>query len=207
MRFDDHDLATLLRLMRWRRDVRRFRPDPVPEAALRQLAEAMAFAPSVGNSRPWRVIRVDDPATRAAMRMHFEACNAAAAEGYQGERRDAYRALTLAGIDTAPVQLAVFTDMDPAEGHGLGRRTMPETLAQSTAMAVHALALAARALNLGVGMVSILDPGHVHRLMEAPAGWRFWGWLCIGYPVEFDDRPQLDRLRWQENLDPPWRRR
>ncbi len=207
MRFDDHDLATLLRLMRWRRDVRCFRPDPVPEAALGQLAEAMAFAPSVGNSRPWRVMRVDDPALRGAMRAHFEACNAAAAAGYAGARRDAYRALTLAGIDTAPVQLAVFTELDPAEGHGLGRQTIPETLAQSTAMAVFALCLAARALNLGVGVVSILDPAQVHRLLEAPAAWRFWGWLCIGYPVEVDDRPQLDRLRWQANLDPPWTQR
>jgi 5,6-dimethylbenzimidazole synthase len=207
MRFEDQDLTALLRLMRWRRDVRRFRPDPVPDTALRRLAEAMAFAPSVGNSRPWRVIRVDDAALRRAVREHFEACNAAAAEAYAGPRRDAYRALTLAGIDTAPVQLAVFTDLDPPEGHGLGRRSMPETLGHSTAMAVLALSLAARALNLGVGMVSILDPDHLHRLLEAPPAWRFWGWLCIGQPVEADDRPQLERLGWQENLDPPWARR
>jgi 5,6-dimethylbenzimidazole synthase len=207
MRFDEHDMSTLLRLMRWRRDVRRFRPEPVSETALLRLAEAMAFAPSVGNSRPWRVIRVDDPALRRVVGAHFDACNAAAAEVYGAARREAYRALPLAGIDTAPVQLAVFTDLDPPEGHGLGRRTMPETLVHSTAMAVYALALAARALNLGVGMVSILDPDHLHRLMDAPRGWRFWGWLCIGHPVEVDDRPQLERLRWQENLDPPWERR
>ena len=64
------------------------------------------------------------------------------------------------------MQLAVFTLIDPAEGHGLGRRTQPETLRQSTAMAIHTLWLAARAENIGVGMVSILDPRAIERLLE-----------------------------------------
>ena len=64
MQFTTDESATLLRILRWRRDVRHFRPDPVDEAVLERLRATMDCAPSVGNARPWRVIRVDDPALR-----------------------------------------------------------------------------------------------------------------------------------------------
>ena len=61
------DFQTRLRdLMRWRRDVRRFRTDPVAEALLHECLASFALAPSVGLSEPWRVIRVESPAARRA---------------------------------------------------------------------------------------------------------------------------------------------
>jgi len=153
MKFGPDDARCLRRILDWRRDVRHFRTDPVPEEMLDRLRDAMASAPSVGNSRPWRVIRVENPDLRAAIRANFERTNGAAAGEYADDERAAYLNLKLAGLDAAPVQLAVFTDMSPAAGRGLGRPTMPETLLQSTAMAVHTLWLAARAENLGLGMV------------------------------------------------------
>ncbi|MFN3615857.1 MAG: 5,6-dimethylbenzimidazole synthase [Rubrimonas sp.] len=204
MKFSKADLDDLLMLMRWRRDVRHFRDDPVSDENLSVLAQAMALAPSVGNARPWRVVRVKDPSLRARARAIFEEANAAAARGYDGARRAAYMDLKLAGMDRAPVQLAVFTHADPAEGHGLGRRTMPQTLTQSTAMAVHGMWLAARAMNLGMGMVSILDPAAIERLLDAPPDWRFFAWLCIGHPAFDDDAPLLHRADWQRNAEPDW---
>src|SRR3546814_2267742 len=64
---------------------------------------------------------------------------------YSGCRAALYARLKLAGLDEAPEQLAVFAEGDPAQGHGLGRRSMPETLLYSTVCAVHTLWLAARA--------------------------------------------------------------
>lgn len=204
MRFSDEDLAALMRLLRWRRDVRHFLPDPVPEEALIHLQEAMSLAPSVGNARPWRVVRVQDPAMRQSARDIFRDCNARAATLYQGSRRAAYAQLKLEGMEIAPVQLAVFCLDDPDTGHGLGRQTMPETLRQSAAMAVFAIWLAARAQNLGLGMVSILDPARIEALLEMPADWRFTAWLCIGYPAYEDDTPLLHRVGWQENAESDW---
>ncbi len=83
--FDAADRDTLDRILRWRRDMRHFRTDPVPEALLDELRAAMELAPSVGNSRPWRVVRVESPALRAEIRADFLRCNAKAAAGYQGE--------------------------------------------------------------------------------------------------------------------------
>lgn len=204
MRFGPDHRAALADILRWRRDVRHFRPDPLPDGALDRLRAAMAHAPSVGNARPWRVIRVLDPTLRAAIRAEFLRCNTAAAAIYDGDRRDAYLALKLAGLDNAPEQLAVFTDTAPAAGHGLGRQTQPETLALSTAMAIHTLWLAARAENIGLGMLSILDPARVERLLNTPPHWRFAAFLCVGLPSFDDDTPLLHRKGWQENDEPEW---
>jgi len=207
MEFKQKDAAVLRRILEWRRDVRHFRTEPVDEAVLERLRAAMDCAPSVGNSRPWRVIRVEDTTLRAAVRENFRVCNAAAAEDFEAARRDDYLSLKLAGLDAAPVQLAVFTEIDPAAGHGLGRATMPETLRQSTAMAVHTLWLAARVENLGLGMVSILEPREIQKLLDVPPTWEFSAYLCIGYPESDDHTPLLHRAGWQQNVPTRWERR
>lgn len=204
MKFSAADAQGLRRILDWRRDVRHFRTDAVPEEMLDRLRDTMATAPSVGNSRPWRVIRAEDPDLRAAVRANFEGTNAAAAGTYVGDGREAYLRLKLAGLDAAPVQLAVFTDVSPEAGRRLGRATMPETLLQSTAMAVHTLWLAARAANLGLGMVSILDPRAMERLFAVPDTWRFTAYLCLGWPAFMDDTPLLHRADWQRNQPTDW---
>lgn len=202
--FGADDLAGLMRLLRWRRDVRHFLPDPIPAEAMAHLREAMALAPSVGNARPWRVVQVESPALRQRAREVFRDCNARAATLYQGRRRQQYDALKLEGMEIAPLQLAIFCLDDPQAGHGLGRQTMPDTLRQSAAMAIFALWLAARVQNLGLGMVSILDPGRIEDLLQMPPDWRFTAWLCIGRPAFDDDRPLLHRTGWQENAESDW---
>lgn len=207
MEFGPESAEMLKQILRWRRDVRHFRTDPVPESLLERLRHTMDFAPSVGNARPWRVIRVRDADLRRAVRDEFERCNTRAAAAYDDATAAEYRRLKLAGLEAAPVQLAVFTVTDPAEGRGLGRRTMPATLRQSTAMAIHALWLAARAENLGLGMVSILEPGRIERLFNVPDGWEFSAYLCLGWPEFSDDTPLLHRAGWQENRPTEWQER
>ncbi|WP_374546580.1 nitroreductase family protein, partial [Rhodoblastus sp.] len=66
--FDAHFREELAELMRWRRDVRRFRTDAVPEDLLDSLFDLAQIAPSVGNSQPWRLIRIESPEKRAEIR-------------------------------------------------------------------------------------------------------------------------------------------
>ncbi len=204
MQFTAEQSALLCEILRWRRDVRHFRPDPVPETVLDQLRRTMEFAPSVGNARPWRVIRVRDNTLRAAVRAEFLRCNSLAAAEYDKATQTDYARLKLAGLDEAPEHLAVFTLTDPPEGRRLGRRTMPETLRQSTAMAIHTLWLTARAHNLGLGMVSILDPRRVEAIFDLPEGWEFSAYLCLGTPAFTDDMPLLHRSGWQESRQTIW---
>lgn len=198
--FDAEFRQTLASLFAWRRDVRRFRTDPVDEALLRRCLDLACFSPSVGNSQPWRFVRVADPARRAAVIASFERCNAAAAEAYGAAQREAYVRLKLAGLREAPVHLAVFCDEATATGHGLGRATMPEMLRYSVVTAVQTFWLAARAHGLGVGWVSILEPGTVCETLEVPCAWSLVAYLCVGFPEEEHEDPELVRHGWQQRL-------
>jgi len=199
--FDDAFRDQFEALLRWRRDVRRFREDPVNGALVDRLIALAGLAPSVGNSQPWRFVKVDDPLRRQAVRASFEACNRDALADYHGERARLYASLKLAGLDCAPVHLAVYADTATALGDGLGRRTMPEMLRYSVVAAVHALWLAARAHGLGVGWVSILDAATVDAALDVPEAWRLIAYLCVGYPEAEHLDAELERHRWQERID------
>jgi 5,6-dimethylbenzimidazole synthase len=199
--FDAAFRAHLADLFRWRRDVRHFCATQVPPALLDELLAMACLAPSVGLSQPWRFVSVDAPARRAAIRDNFVRSNhAALAE--QTDRAGLYAQLKLAGLDEAPCHLAVFAEPDPAQGHGLGRRTMPETSAYSAVMAVHTLWLAARAAGLGLGWVSILDPATVAEALDVPAHWVFVGYFCLGTPAADSDTPELEREGWEHRRAP-----
>ncbi|MFC3124267.1 5,6-dimethylbenzimidazole synthase [Pseudoroseomonas globiformis] len=187
----------LAALLHARRDVRHFRPDPVPEARLHALLNLANLAPSVGLSQPWRFVLVEDPARRAALRENFLRVNATALAGQGEERAGLYARLKLEGMDQAPCQFALFALPDPEQGHGLGRGTMPETTAYSAVMALHTIWLAARAEGLGLGWVSILEPEAARVALDVPAEWRFIGYFCLGYPEAWHDTPELQREGWE----------
>lgn len=200
--FDDSFRAKLGELLSWRRDVRRFSAEPFPEGTLEALIGLARLAPSVGLSEPWRFVVVDDPDRRARIRRNFEACNAAALAGQDAERSTLYARLKLAGLDAAPVQLAVFADRATSQGHELGRLTMPEMIEYSAVAAIHTLWLAARARGIGLGWVSILDPEQVKAALDVPSAWRLVGYLCLGYPEGEDDIPALQRAGWEQRRVP-----
>jgi 5,6-dimethylbenzimidazole synthase len=193
--------AKFAELLIWRRDVRHFLGTPLPEGTIERLLALACLAPSVGLSQPWRFVLVESAARRRAIRENFAAANAAALAAYHGERAALYARLKLAGLETAPVHLAVFAEPEPAQGAMLGRRTMPETVAYSAVTAIHTLWLAARAEGIGMGWVSILDPDSVNRDLDVPAHWRFIGYFCIGYPAEVFDVPELERQCWEKRAE------
>jgi len=195
--FDAAFRAELDALFAWRRDVRHFRRESLAPGALDELLGLAIRAPSVGLSQPWRFVRVGDVVRRAAVRAIFEHCNADALARQTEERAGLYARLKLAGLDDAPEQLAVFVEPEPEVGHGLGRATMPEAVVYSAVMAIHTLWLAAAARGIGVGWVSILDPQAVNAALDVPARWRLVGYLCIGYPAEPSDIPELERTGWE----------
>ena len=188
-------------LIAWRRDVRRFSESPVPTALIEQLLDLAQMSPSVGNSQPWRWVQVDSPAARAAIRKNFLASNAAALEDLPAERARHYALLKLEGLDRAPCQFAVFCDRTTRQGLGLGCHTMPEMLEYSVAAMLSTFWLAARAAGLGVGWVSILDPGALAGSLALPASWKLIAYLCIGWPDEEHLDPELERHAWQRRTE------
>jgi 5,6-dimethylbenzimidazole synthase len=198
--FDARFRKQFAELVRWRRDVRRFRSDPVDAELIERLLALAVHAPSVGLSQPWRFVLVESPARRAAIRENFSRANERALAGYAGERQACYARLKLEGLSQAPVHLVVCADEETSIGHGLGRQTMPETLRYSVVAAIQTLWLAARAEGLGVGWVSILDPEAARAVLDLPPQWSFVAYLCIGWPQEEHDDPELERHGWQQRL-------
>lgn len=192
----------LAELIAWRRDVRRFRRDPVEPETLERLLALANAAPSVGLSQPWRFVIVDSPTRRAAVRASFVQANAEALAAQPVARQANYAGLKLAGLDEAPVHLAVLVEPDPPQGHELGRRTMPDTVTWSAVLAIGTLWLAARAEGLGLGWVSILEPTAVTDALEVPAPWRLVAYLCLGTPDAAADRPELEMSGWEDRRPP-----
>ena len=195
--FDARFKENFERLLTWRRDVRSFRSDPVPDRTLEHLLSLACLAPSVGLSQPWRFVTVRDPARRTAIRTNFLAANEAALRSYDGDKASKYARLKLSGLDEAPVHLAVFAEPEPEEGSGLGRQSMPETVVYSVVTAIHTLWLAARAEGIGMGWVSILDPSQLSATLDVPEHWLFLGYFCLGYPKQEADSPELERCGWE----------
>lgn len=199
MRIFSHEFRTELNaLMKWRRDVRHFRTDPIDAAVLQTCLAAFELAPSVGLSEPWRLVNVASAPARTAALENFQSENAKALKGYHGEKAALYADLKLSGMRDAPVQLAVFCDDATAKGSGLGARTMPEMRRYSVVSAIMNFWLATRAEGLGVGWVSILDPVRLKRDLDVPETWSLIAYLCVGLPVQDALIPELETVGWEE---------
>ncbi len=105
--FDDAFRAQLANLLTWRRDVRAFRSDPLPETVLGKLIAQAARAPSVGNSQPSRFVMVRSAERRRALVAHVEAEQIAAGEKYDAAERAEYQRLKLHGLAECPVVIAI----------------------------------------------------------------------------------------------------
>jgi 5,6-dimethylbenzimidazole synthase len=195
--FDAAFQAGLETLIAWRRDVRRFSDRSIPQEVIEHLLDIAQLSPSVGNAQPWRWVRVESKPKRAAIRTNFLASNAAAQLAQPDERARFYASLKLEGLDRAPLQFAVFCDQATEQGFGLGCHSMPQTREYSVVLMIATFWLAARAVGLGVGWVSILDPGQVGQMLEMPSSWKLVAYLCVGWPEEEHLDPELARLGWQ----------
>lgn len=187
----------LTTLMRLRRDVRRFRTDPIDEAAFLRCLDLFQLAPSVGLSEPWRVIRVQSKAARAAALKNFETANTDALSGYSGDKAATYASLKLSGMRDAPEQIAIYCDDGTEQGSGLGAATMPEMRRYSVVTAIMLFWLGLRAEGLGLGWVSILDPEQMNRDLNVPPDWALIGYFCVGYPERRLETPELQQVGWE----------
>jgi len=181
-----------------RRDVRgnRFLNKPVEDDVLQQLLNAAFHAPSVGFSQPWEFVLIKDACIRQQVKESFITENEKAVPVFEQERQPTYTRLKLEGIMEAPLNIAVF--YKPATQPVLGQTSMQEVGLYSVVCAIQNMWLMARALNLGMGWVSILDPEKVKRIVKAPPDNKLVAYLCIGYTDGFYTQPELELLQWEK---------
>lgn len=104
-----------------------------------------------------------------------------------------------AAISTAR-NLCVTCDRTRSGPHTLGRNTIVDTDLYSTACAIQNLWLAARVEGVGVGWVSILRHEDLREILGIPEHILPLAYLCVGYPREFLDEPELQRRGWAERV-------
>jgi nicotinate-nucleotide--dimethylbenzimidazole phosphoribosyltransferase len=198
--FDGASIDALHRVIDARRDIRRYRADPIPPDLLRRVLAAGHGAPSVGHSQPWRFVVVTEQATRDRAAVLADRERLRQAELLTPDRRARLLDLQLDGIREAPVGVVVACDRRAPAGGVLGRATFPDTDLWSCACAIQNIWLAARAAGLGLGWVTLFQPADLAALLHLPDGVETLGWLCLGWPDERPPEPGLERHGWSRRL-------
>ena len=198
-RYGEQERAAVHRVIAERRDIRRFRPEEVPEDILGRVLDAAHRAPSVGLMQPWRLIVVRDLATRSAVRRLAQRERVRQADRFD-ERARQFLDQKIEGIVEAPLGVCVCCDHGDPETEVLGRGTIPETDVYSTACAIENLWLAARAEGLGVGWVSFYRPEDLRALLSIPPRVDPIAYLCVGWPDERPVRPGLEAAGWSARM-------
>lgn len=190
----------LLRLIRGRRSLRRYRAEPVPEPYIEQLLEAATWAPSAHNRQPWRFVVMQDAPTkeRLARAMGDRLRRDLQADGVPQQVIEADAGRSCQRITGAPLLILLcmsLRDMDVYNDEERNRheRSMAQ---QSAAMAAQNILLMAEALGLGAcWMCAPLFCGElVARTLDLPEDWQPQGLLTLGYPAQ---RRERGREGWE----------
>ena len=187
------------------RAIRRFRPEPLPDAELRTILEAATRAPSCGNSQGWRFVVVRERAQIEAFApLYLEAWWAKRAEVGIRSVEDfpaGHRVMPLAH------QLAEGFAAVPAMVLLCATERGPDA-ASCVVPAAQNLLLAARALGIG-GTITTLHPvieERLHALFGIPAEAQLVYCIPLGYPdTAFGTvrRHPLDNVVAEERWDAP----
>jgi F420 biosynthesis protein FbiB-like protein len=181
--------AALLEVIRTRRSIRRYSERAVPAEVIERLLGAATWAPSAHNRQPWRFAVLTAPDMRAALaqamgdRLRADRL----ADGDAPEAIEADRARSFARLTGAPVIVVVSTTMAYMDVYPDTRRKKAEYLmaAQSVAMAVQNLLLAAHAAGLGACWLCapLFCGDTVRAVLDLPPDWEPQALVTLGYPA------------------------
>ena len=198
--FNQNEKDAIYRVIRERRDVRRFKADPIPHETIRRVLAAAMQAPSVGYMQPWNFILIEKKEIRQKVHAAFLKANEEAKAMFPGEKGEKYASLKLEGILDCALNICVTCDRQRFGTVGLGRTHQPEMDLYSTVCAVQNLWLAARCEGVGVGWVSILKPEDLPPILGLPENVVPVAYLCVGYTEQFAAEPELKTAGWNPEL-------
>ena len=180
------------------RAVRRLRPDPIPDEVLQRILQAAAWAPSGGNTQPWRIIAVRDSALRGAIGdlyrpqwVKYGEAARAGLEHFAGDARDK-RIKMLDACDylgehmgSAPVilvycfnpKLMAITDAD------LGRPSVVGGGSVYPALQNAMLACVSEGIGCTLTTLLCYDESAMVELLDIPKDWFTCAVMPIGYPI------------------------
>ena len=173
---------SFLELVRKRRSVRSYRPDPVPREAIDRCIEAARLAPSACNSQPWYFIVADSP-----------------------EMRDKFVEAAYSGLHSmnsfarnAPVHIAVIRERSkPAARFGGFFRSVDFAL-MDLGIACEHLVLQAAEEGIGSCILGWFDEKGVKKALGLTGTSKVDLVICLGYtdlPSSPKNRKAIDEIR------------
>jgi len=185
-----------------RRDVRgQFTEKNIEEDVLRRILTAAHHAPSVGFMQPWDFVVVQQQQTKALIKEGFDAAHQRSAEMFDKQQSSQYQQFKLEGIMEAPIGICITCDRSRNGPVVIGRTINSQMDLYSSVCAVQNLWLAARAENLGVGWVSIIEDAVLRSALAIPENIDIIAYLCIGHVSHFKDKPELESAGWLARRD------
>lgn len=188
--------CAFLRLMRWRRSVRHFAPDPVPRELIENAIRTAGTAPSGANQQPWTFVVVSDPAVKARIR--------AAAEReeellYTQRASEEYlEAIEPIGTDwikphitDAPYLIVVFEQAWSFDASGEMRKHY--YVRESVGIAVGFLLAALHNAGLATLTHAPSPMGFLKEILGRPEGERPFLLIPVGYPAPDAEVPALEK--------------
>nr|WP_295969806.1 5,6-dimethylbenzimidazole synthase [uncultured Bacillus sp.] len=201
--FSSQERESVYKVIYKRRDIRSFRPEPVPEEILYRILQAAHHAPSVGFMQPWNFVVITSEEIknklawaadkeRRALAIHYEE---------QEERHEQFLQLKVEGLREAPVTICVTCDPTRGGSHVLGRNSIPETDILSTACAIQNMWLAACAEGLAMGWVSFYKKNDIRDILHIPPHIEPVALLSLGRTDEYPEKPLLELANWEKRQD------
>ena len=159
------------KLIRTRRSIRGYRPDPVPEDVLQRILDAARVAPTAANRQPFQLIVITDPSTRARLKEVYD--------------RDWFW--------TAPVIIAGCVETDKAWQRSDGFNAAEVDLS----IVMDHLILAAADEGLGSCWICNFDESKAKQILGIPDGVRVIALTPLGLPAA---EPRLFQRKPLEEL-------
>ncbi|PWA11803.1 5,6-dimethylbenzimidazole synthase [Pueribacillus theae] len=196
--FTKEEKEAVYKVIHKRRDIRSFLPDPIPESAIQNILLAAHHAPSVGFMQPWNFILITSGDVKKKLAWAADKERRALAIHYEGEKETKFLSLKVEGLKEAPLTICVTCDPTRGGSHVLGRNSIPETDALSTACAIQNMWLAACAEGLGMGWVSFYKKNDVRDILIIPPHIDPIALISIGYTEEYPEKPILETVNWEK---------
>jgi nitroreductase len=196
----------LLRLVKQRRTIRKFKPDPIPDDYISKIIEVARWAPSGFNTQPWEFIVIKDN----NLKERLAALSAEYRERYgarlESTREPFLEPLKLPGSyesmdwNTAPVYIMLCGDTRGKIGLPMTVRNDPlecqSVFNSSLACAFLYMHLAATTLGLATNWATALQSTLVHNMvkhvLDLPDELEIFDMMAVGYPAV---RPRSKLMR------------
>ncbi len=168
----------LMDAIKGRRSIRKFKPDPVPEEALKTILEALRWSPSWANTQCWEVVVVKDQQVKSGLAGTLAINNPAISS-----MTDAPAVLVLCGKKG----VSGFKKGEPTTIKG-------DWLMFDTGIAMQSLCLTAYSLGLGTVIVGLFDHRKAEEFLGVPPDREVVAMTPVGYPAAESSAPKRKEI-------------